>query len=516
VTHLVVRPPASPATPPLTVAVVASVGATPTAPGESPLDDRGVTDANALVEALEAVPEVVATLAVTPDTLAGLVAAGTPESTALVDALRAAAASRPVLSLPYTATSPDALAEAGLTDELAHHLDRGGATLADLLGVAPTQATWLAGPDLGTRGLAQLTSLGVRRAVVAAGQVERVTDGVLTPARPFVLAPARPGRARAQPAEDEPPVEALLTDPRLAERLEGGEEPALVASHVLAELAMLWFEQPGTERAVVVPVGADVDADAVRAVLEGLRVGSLFRTVPLDEAFVDAAPLLDGDGDPLRRALVPDEPSAIPESITEELRELRGLQTSIEGMVGPAAATVATLDAHLLRATGRGLDTGDRREELDAAQAAVDDLAAAIGTPETVTITLTAREGTVPLTIRNDTGGPVEVQVLLRSPKLELPGGDTLEMTLDEAATRLDIPVRTRASGSFRFDVEVTSPDGRVALASTSYSVRSTAVSGVGLVLSIGAGLFLVIWWARHWREHRRSQKLVTTDANSG
>jgi hypothetical protein len=33
----------------------------------------------------------------------------------------------------------------------------------------------------------------------------------------------------------------------------------------------------------------------------------------------------------------------------------------------------------------------------------------------------------------------------------------------------------------------------------------------VGLILSAGAVLFLVVWWARHWREARRSAKLVTS-----
>ena len=41
--------------------------------------------------------------------------------------------------------------------------------------------------------------------------------------------------------------------------------------------------------------------------------------------------------------------------------------------------------------------------------------------------------------------------------------------------------------------------------------MQSTAVSGVGVVLSVGAALFLMVWWARHWRRTRRSRKLVAT-----
>jgi hypothetical protein len=275
---------------------------------------------------------------------------------------------------------------------------------------------------------------------------------------------------------------------------------------------MLWFEQPGTARAVVVPMGLGVDGTTVRGVLEGLRSAALFRPVALDDAFDEATPLTGADGQPLRRALDPEDPEPIGESVTEGIDELRALRASVEATVGVGGATLAELDARLLRATAAGLGADARRAELAGAQDAIDELATAIGTPERVTITLTAREGTVPLTIRNDTGGPVQVQVHLRSSRLELPGGDSFAMTLSETTTRVDIAVKTRSSGSFPIDVEVTSPDGRVALAATRYSVRSTAVSGVGVVLSAGAGLFLVVWWARHWREHRRSTKLVQPD----
>jgi hypothetical protein len=46
-------------------------------------------------------------------------------------------------------------------------------------------------------------------------------------------------------------------------------------------------------------------------------------------------------------------------------------------------------------------------------------------------------------------------------------------------------------------------------VAVTRFTVRSTAVSGVGLALTIAAGLFLALWWARHFRNARRDKKLV-------
>ena len=75
--------------------------------------------------------------------------------------------------------------------------------------------------------------------------------------------------------------------------------------------------------------------------------------------------------------------------------------------------------------------------------------------------------------------------------------------------TRIDIPVRARATGAFPLLIDVRTPDGRRSLSTSRYTVRSTAVSGVGLLLSVGAGVFLTVWWARHWRRTRRSRKLI-------
>jgi hypothetical protein len=428
-----------------------------------------------------------------------------------------------MLALPYVASSPDELAAAGVADELPHLLDHGTEVLRRLLGTAPRQTTWLAGPDLGGSGLSLLAALGVRQAVVDPTHVERVTDGVLSPARPFLLgAPRASGRGKATTTTADAAagpaataaatdVTALVTDAALEDRVAAGGPPALIASRVLAELAALWFEQPGTRRAVVLPVGTTVDGSAVRQILAGLRAPAVFRPVTVDDAFQDAAPLLARDGKPLRRSLVPGDGLAIPSTLATEIREGRALRDSVQMMVGPSSPVLAAVDDHLLRSMASRLSGSERRQELQAARDAVQGLADAVQAPDQVTITLTARDGTVPLTIRNDTGGSVAAEVHLSGPKLELPGGDTIPVTLTGPTTRLDIPVRTRASGAFPIEVEVTSPDGRVLLASTKYSVRSTAVSGVGLVLSAGAGVFLVVWWARHWREARRSAKLVTT-----
>jgi hypothetical protein len=173
---------------------------------------------------------------------------------------------------------------------------------------------------------------------------------------------------------------------------------------------------------------------------------------------------------------------------------------------------VAVLDRQVLVSEAAGLDGDTRNAYLDGVSASIDTQVAGIKTPQDQTVTLTDRSGDIPITIENQLDYPVEVQVQLTSDKLEFPEGSVRTVTLPPSTpTQIDYRVESKASGAFPVDVSVQSPDGGIVVGSARYTVRSTAISGVGLVLSVGAGAFLLLWWARHWRGIRRDRRLVST-----
>jgi hypothetical protein len=69
--------------------------------------------------------------------------------------------------------------------------------------------------------------------------------------------------------------------------------------------------------------------------------------------------------------------------------------------------------------------------------------------------------------------------------------------------------VLARTSGAFPLVVTMQSPDGSLIVGHTRLTVRSTAASGVGLLLSAAAGIFLLVWWGRHVLRGRRARQLV-------
>jgi hypothetical protein len=123
-------------------------------------------------------------------------------------------------------------------------------------------------------------------------------------------------------------------------------------------------------------------------------------------------------------------------------------------------------------------------------------------------ITLTSQKGRVPVTITSDAAYPVTGTLTLTSDKLTFPDGQTKRVTVVPGITNpFYFNVQTRASGLFKVDVALSTPAGGLTLAAGQVSVRSTATSVVGVVLSLGAVAVLVVWWLRTSRRRRRARR---------
>jgi hypothetical protein len=515
VTHLIAPPATGDESPNLAVALVTELGA-PIAlqpDGSVELARSDVEQLGALVTGLAGAPDVPATVSAQPETIEALLQSEEPGDRELVDAMRTAVAGRTVLDDPYVPLDLDALTRAELVSEVAPQLERGRQVLRDALDATPDASVTLAPPTLGADGLRTLGFLGADRLVVDDEHLEPLPSGTISYslAQPFVVAVPE-----GTDTDDDTPADllALAPDPIVMERLEADEDPGLVVSRVLAELALIRLERPGLARASVLRLRPGLATATVQQLLAAIGTGRPFQATTLSDAFAHAEPVLDAAGSPAERSLVPDASQEIRAGTARAVTFRRAELETFVDLVGADTALPDLPSRQLLIATAAGLRDAERRAHLDASDQAMDAVADEVTTPPTFTLTLTAREGTIPLTIRNDSGVPVSVQVHLSSQKLEFPDGDTIDLELEEASTRIDIPVRALATGAFPVLIDVRTPDGRRSLTTSRYTVRSTAVSGVGLLLSLGAGAFLIVWWARHWRRTRRSRKLIASSSH--
>jgi hypothetical protein len=497
-----IRLPVKPDDRPLGVAMIVPVSRPPTlqADGTDTLDPatkQGVKDVAAVLAGRTNVP---LTLAITPELLDGLANGGSADALA---ALAGSMTSRSAAPATYVPVDPAAWVKADLRDELGDEVTTGARAIRSGLGVAPGQS-WVADDHLDNAGASALRDAGIRRFVVPEHALQPLDE------RSFPFTLTKPFDVTGVDG-----VEALTTDDALEAHIGETGDAALDANHLLADLAMLFFDDPKAARAAVfeLPIGESVDPVFLGAVLSGIAGNRLLAGVTLDTAF-DEVPKAGakgpdrGTGAALSRGLKPanaDDLGSFPDSLRTALADVTTLST----VLPDGAAQPTDLHRRALVAGSRAIGDAARRGYLDAVRAAVHDLLTKISAPRGQTITFTARDGVVALTIRNDTGVPAKAAIVLRGAKLQFldhPDG-IVPVTLTDPSTRVELRVRALASGDSPLDVVVATPDMRIDLGHTRITIRSTAFSGVGLILSGGALLFLVLWWARHIIGDRRAKR---------
>lgn len=324
-------------------------------------------------------------------------------------------------------------------------------------------------------------------------------------------------------------LEALQTDASLTALLGSTNQPALAANRVLADLAVLAFDYPDVRRAAVIDTGDDPDAArALDALLRGLGEGAvapagsepLLTTRPLGALFAasEAAGAISG-----QTTLDRDWSSVGPVPLgswPNDLEQTEGAERSLAATLLPgpnapvATATVRSAERLVLASGAADLNDEERRNLLTDATTVIDGALAPIGIPAQGTVTLTSSTGVVPVTLENGRPEPVLVRISLQSDKLEFPEGSTAEVRLEPGSNRHEVAVQARASGAFPVELTLRTADDATPLAQARFTVRSGAVSGIGLILSIVAGVFLLGWWGSHLRSARRSRQLVDRETS--
>src|SRR5690606_38564306 len=112
----------------------------------------------------------------------------------------------------------------------------------------------------------------------------------------------------------------------------------------------------------------------------------------------------------------------------------------------------------------------------------------------------------VPLRITNTGPVPVTVRIRLTAEKLEMPDGD-LEVTLEPGVGEIDVPVEARSNGRFPVTAELFTPLGNRLTEPVELQARVNTLTGIGYVVTVGAGLVLASWWFAHYRRKRRERR---------
>ena len=185
-----------------------------------------------------------------------------------------------------------------------------------------------------------------------------------------------------------------------------------------------------------------------------------------------------------------------------QLENARGQLAELASVIPTDSATIHNLDDALLLSETAGLTARLRHAYLSSALHAMQKLGSDLGLPSGRTVTVTASAARFPIAITSSSKTPIHAVLAISGQ--DLSSSSDLPVVLKHGTTSFIVRVHTRTSGDSSLQLELLSPDGHLQLSRADLTIRSTAISGVAIALTVGAAAFLFFWWLRSTSRRRR------------
>ncbi len=330
------------------------------------------------------------------------------------------------------------------------------------LGLQPSSDVVMLSPNLTAGGAALLANSGVI-AVLSTRTTEIETGTITTPRGSVGLVQADHEMTAALSATGFTPfatsdVYALYA--RLSLLAEADQTPVILGGE-------------GTE---------PLDSQSLDTFLAALVENGPIRPVSLSKAVAGQR------RNPLLAAERPEQDLVTTGESIAELQQLAETSRSFRGVDNPE------LERLLANSLSRSRNPDDRTRAIDRAKAELLDDLSSISLPTSASITLTAVEGPLPLTIRNSADGPRRVLLEFRGDRVAIAQNNEV-VVVPPGETTIELDAEARALGVSTLDVTARTPDGSHVLSTSRYQIRSTAVPGLGWAISGTALTFLLLWW---------------------
>ena len=452
------------------------------------IDREAITQITNLVETLKNNPEIKITISLPPATLSSLSQSKNPkDELLLLDIKNLAKTQLHIISSPFVTSDPEAWRLIDRFETYNDLLNRGDRQLTNQLQIEPDRSFSFVANSAVIETLDALNKVGIKTFITEFSHIDPTPENKIDP---FISLQGDNGKV----------FKVFILDDTINFYLNKLENKNSDMQFLLGDLSLMAMDENKEEKNLIVKIPTDLSGNLLNQFLATLQNFPKIniKTLP---TLVDHAEK-NQKVDKTKYVLWNKSPQDISTRAPNQNLAKAAIRAYSE-VIGKPHPNTSFLYELLDTTSASELNENDTSKYFTTIYEEIVKVIDGFTSPENQNVRLTSRKAELPFTLQNNLNHDANVVLMLQSDgRISFPAGQTLEVKLNPGTNKIKIPVSSRASGDSQIRIGVRSPDKEhlLQLDSNSLLIRTTRLSGVGILLFVSAVFFLAFWWLRSRR----------------
>ena len=452
------------------------------------IDREAITQLTNLVETLKNNPEIKITISLPPATLSSLSQSKNPkDELLLLDIKNLAKTQLHIISSPFVTSDPEAWRLIDRFETYNDLLNRGDRQLTNQLQIEPDRSFSFVTNSAVIETLDALNKVGIKTFITEFSHIDPTPENKIDP---FISLQGDNGKV----------FKVFILDDTINFYLNKLENKNSDMQFLLGDLSLIAMDENKEEKNLIVKIPTDLSGNLLNQFLTTLQNFPKINIKALPN-LVDHAEK-NQKVDKTKYVLWNKSPQDISTRAPNQNLAKAAIRAYSE-VIGKPHPNTSFLYELLDTTSASELNENDTSKYFTTIYEEIVKVIDGFTSPENQNVRLTSRKAELPFTLQNNLNHDANVVLILQSDgRISFPAGQTLEVKLNPGTNKIKIPVSSRASGDSQIRIGVRSPDKEhlLQLDSNSLLIRTTRLSGVGILLFVSAVFFLAFWWLRSRR----------------
>ncbi len=304
-------------------------------------------------------------------------------------------------------------------------------------------------------------------------------------------------------------ITGLESDQQLSHDISITQNPILQADNIIGDLAQLFYDFPNSQfnRVLVLNIGTNqnISPQFLQTLLSALTTNSVIGTTTTMEATTYPSGVLYNPSN--RNLIAPKVPSLNLQLINQINNTVSGLN-QINGSNPNNIPNLSAISINNVSEIEESYTLTPTQQQLwsKTLNSFADALKNQITLPQQQTITVAANTAQIPITIfqNKNSSSIYNVKVVLSDNGVIFQHGNSVILTLTKQQNTVYFTLSPRSVGSTNLTVSIESPSGNLTLLQQVYTIHSSAISILGLIITVGAALLIGWWWLKTFIRKRK------------